>query len=384
VADSVADRYPVSRSARPRPLFRAPSLSSTALHIAVVGYGYWGSKHVRVLTSMPRVTVTVVEPDPDRRAAACEQYPSAGIAADLEHVLGSVDAVLIATPPATHAAMSLTALAAGKPVLVEKPMATSVADAAAMVRTAAERGVTLMVGHTFMYNAAVRKLKQIIDSGDLGRILYVDSARLGLGRYQSDCNVIWDLAPHDISILAYLLDEFPRKVSVWAHRNVGASHADVAYIRLGFEESQTNAFVRVSWLDPFRARRATVVGDRQMVVYDDTSDTDRLRVYDIGADLGGSDDRDHAFPVSFRRGDILSPYIDFTEPLLVQDSHFVECVRSGAAPITPGGFGLAVVQVLAAADRARRNGNTALIPADPTELPALPGPVNLPGLEVVS
>ncbi len=365
MSDPVSDRF---RSARHRlaaahPL-RVPRLAS-ALHIAVVGYGYWGSKHVRVLTSLPDVAVTVVERDPTARAAAADQYPAAGIASELHDVLDSVDAVLVATPPASHVEVSLAAIRAGKHVLVEKPMATSVQDAQTMVDAAAEHGVTLMVGHTFLYNAAVRKLRDVVHSGALGRILYVDSARLGLGRYQADCDVLWDLAPHDISILAYLFDEFPQTVSVWAHRNVGTSHADVAYMRLGFDESQINAFIRVSWLDPFRCRRATVVGDRQMAVYDDTSDSDRLRIYDVGPDMDARDLHAHAFPVSFRRGDIVSPYIDFVEPLLVQDSHFVECVRDGLAPLTPGTFGLGVVQVLAAADRARRAGAPTLISAIP-------------------
>jgi predicted dehydrogenase len=352
--------------------------------VAVVGYGYWGAKHVRVLTSLPGLTVTVVERDPAQRAAARVQYPSAGITGRLDEVLRAVHAVVIATPPGTHASLALAAIRAGKHVLVEKPMATTERDAEAMVCAAADHGVTLMVGHTFLYNAAVTKLKEIVDSGALGRILYIDSARLALGRYQPDCNVIWDLAPHDISILAYLLDEFPQTVSVWAHRNVGASHADVAYVRLGFDESQINAFIRVSWLDPYRCRRATVVGERQMVVYDDTSDSERLRIYDIGADVDDHDVHAHAWPVSFRRGDILSPYIDFTEPLLVQDEHFVDCLRSGRQPRTPGSFGLAVVRVLAAADRARRTASTALIPAEEPDPTIRSVPVGAPGLEVVS
>lgn len=383
--DSASERFRTARnrfSPRPVALSRPPRERRPAVHVAVVGYGYWGSKHVRVLTSLPDVAVTVVEPDAAARGAAAVQYPAAGIAAELSEVLPAVDAVLVATPPASHVTLCLQAIRAGKHVLVEKPMTTTVADAERVVAAAAARGVTLMVGHTFLYNAAVRKLKEIVRSGALGRILYVDSARLGLGRYQADCDVLWDLAPHDISILAYLLDEFPQTVSVWAHRNVGTAHADVAYMRLGFEQSQINAFIRVSWLDPYRCRRATVVGDRQMVVYDDTSDSDRLRVYDVGPDVEENDLHAHAWPVSFRRGDIVSPYIDFVEPLLVQDRHFVDCIRDGITPLTPGSFGLGVVEVLAAADRARRAGGPAFISPITTDVETTATPHGIE-LEVV-
>ena len=168
----------------------------------------------------------------------------------LDEVQDELDAVVIATPPRSHGPVALQALRAGLHTMVEKPLATSVAVAEALVETADAAGLTLMVGHTFEYNAAVWKLKQIISSGELGRILYIDTARLSLGRYQNDCNVIWDLAPHDISIVSYLLGEFPETASVWAQRNVGDVHADVAYLRLDFPRASAPAFVHVSWLDP--------------------------------------------------------------------------------------------------------------------------------------
>lgn len=371
------DQSRLNGDGRPGPQMPAPPSLQT--RIAVVGYGYWGSKHVRVLTSLPGVAVTVVDSVPARRAEAAVQYPSADVCADLDEALECVDAVLVATPPGTHAEVSLRAIRAGRHVLVEKPMATSVHDAEAMVAAAAAADVQLMVGHTYLYNAAVRKLKEIVLSGELGRVLYVDSARLGLGRYQSDCNVVWDLAPHDISILAFLLDELPQTVSVWAHRNVGDLQADVAYLRLGFEGAKINAFVRVSWLDPYKCRRATVVGDRKMVVYDDMSDSDRLRIYDINVDPDAAHlhGEMHAMPVSFRTGDIVSPYINFAEPLLVQDSHFLDCIRTGRRPDTPGTFGLDVVRVLAAIDLAHRSGNAVLLPA------TTPARSAAPALEVV-
>lgn len=322
--------------------------------IAVVGYGYWGSKHVRVLSTIPGVSVTVVDPDPGRLAEAAAHYPAAHLSDNLSTALGEVDAVVIATPPGTHAALAFQALEAGRHVLVEKPLTTSVRDAELLVETAARRGVQLMVGHTFEYNAAVWKLRELVRSGALGRILYVDTARLSLGRYQSDVNVIWDLAPHDISIVSYVLDELPTSTEVWSHSNISSQHPDVAYLRLDFERSDVKAYVHVSWLSPNKVRRVTVVGEKKMAVYDDLSDTERIRVYDIGVDIDSIDTPAdaHTMPVSYRTGDIVSPYIRFDEPLMLQDQHFVDCIRTGARPNTPGERGLAVVEALAATDAA--------------------------------
>jgi predicted dehydrogenase len=333
------------------------------VRVAVVGYGYWGSKHMRVLSSMPGVQVTIVEQDAERIAEAQRAYPAAEAARHLDEVIGRVDAVVVATPPSAHAPVALQALRNGRHALVEKPLATTVEDAQAMVDAAAANGVHLMAGHTFEYNAAVWKLKELIDSGELGRILYIDAARLSLGKYQRDCNVIWDLAPHDISIASFLLDEVPRTTWVWAKRHVGNRHADVAYLRLDFEKAATHAFVHVSWLDPCKVRRVTVVGDRKMAVYDDMSDNERIRVYDIGVDPADPDDHgeSHAMPVSYRTGDIVSPFIQFNEPLLVQDSHFIECIRTGAKPNTSGERGLDIVRVLAATDVAEATGRPAFV-----------------------
>jgi predicted dehydrogenase len=333
------------------------------VRVAVVGYGYWGSKHMRVLSSMPGVQVTIVDQDAERIAEAKRAYPAAEAAGRLDEVIGRVDAVVVATPPSAHAAVALQALRSGRHALVEKPLATTVEDAQAMVDAAAANGVHLMVGHTFEYNAAVWKLKELIDSGELGRILYIDAARLSLGKYQRDCNVIWDLAPHDISIASFLLDEIPRATWVWAKRHVGNRHADVAYLRLDFEKAATHAFVHVSWLDPCKVRRVTVVGDRKMAVYDDMSDNERIRVYDIGVDPADPDDHgeSHAMPVSYRTGDIVSPFIQFNEPLLVQDSHFIECIRTGTKPNTSGERGLDIVRVLAATDVAEATGRPAFV-----------------------
>jgi predicted dehydrogenase len=328
--------------------------SGRATRIAVVGYGYWGAKHVRVLSSTPDVAVSVVDADGDRLTEAEHRHPAAQLAPALDDVLDDVHAVVVATPPHTHAALALRALEAGRHVLVEKPLTTSVEDGEALVEAAARRAVCLMVGHTFEYNSAVWKLRDLVRSGALGRILSVDSARLSLGRYQSDVNVIWDLAPHDISIVSHILGEMPQATAVWAHRNIGGPHEDVAYLRLDFERARTQAFLHVSWLNPNKVRQVTVVGEKMMAVYDDMSD-ERLRIYDIGVDLQRIDEpvAAHALPVTYRTGDIVAPYIPFNEPLLVQDQHFVDCVRTGRPAQTPGERGLDIVRVLASIDDLR-------------------------------
>ena len=324
------------------------------VRVAIAGYGYWGSKHVRVLSTIPDVAVTVVDPRPERRSQAAAHYPSSRVAERLDDVLEDVDAVVVATSPSSHTDLASRALQAGRHVLVEKPLSTSSEDAEMLVELAEQRGAILMVGHTFEYNPAVWKLRELVRSGALGNILYVDSARLSLGRYQRDVNVIWDLAPHDISIASFVLDDIPSATAVWAQCNIGTRHADVAYLRLDFPRARTQAFVHVSWLSPNKVRRVTVVGEKMMAVYDDLSDNERIRVYDIGVDTETIDDpaAAHGLPVSYRTGDIISPFIPFQEPLLLQDEHFVDCIRNGTQPRTPGRRGLEIVRVLAATDSA--------------------------------
>ena len=332
--------------------------------VAVVGYGYWGCKHVRVLNGRPDVSVVVVDESEERRAAAAMLHRGIRTASCLTDALDDVDAVIVATPPSTHAKLALIALHAGRHVLVEKPLATSSAEAAEMVAEAAEAGVVLMAGHTFEYNSAVRKLKEVVGSGALGRVLYIDAARLSLGRYQPDVDVVWDLAPHDISILSYLLDELPSDVSVWKQRSIGSPFADVAYLRLGFSRAATHAVVHLSWLDPCKVRRVTVVGDERMAVYNDLSDNERIRIYDTGVDVDLAADgvAPGSMPVTYRSGDIVSPYLHFHEPLQVQDEHFVECLRTGSPPRTPGERGMEILRVLEAADAAAVSGRAERVP----------------------
>jgi len=319
------------------------------LRVGVVGCGYWGANHLRVLQQLPDVTdVVAVEPRPERRAELIKAAVGVRPFPDLESALPYLDAVVVATPPLQHSTVALQALLAGKHVLVEKPMTTSSVTARRLIDEASARHLTLMVGHTFEYNAAVWKLREVIESGELGQLYYIDAARLNLGIYQRDVNVMWDLAPHDISILNYLLRSTPGSVQAWASRNAQFAQEDVAYLRLGYDNPSVRAQIHVSWLDPCKVRRVTVVGSRKMAVYNDLGDQEKLRIYDKGLVLPEHGGNGHP-PLSYRQGDISSPYIDFREPLRVQDEHFVECVRTGRRPRSDGESGFNVVRVLEAA-----------------------------------
>jgi predicted dehydrogenase len=327
------------------------------MRVGVVGCGYWGSRHARVLQTVRGVErVVLIDTDHDRRAALVPLLSHSATFPSLEAALDDVDAVVVATPPSTHVKLALDALAAGKHVLVEKPMATSTADARRLLDAAARLPLTLMVGHTFEYNAAVRRLRGIVEEHGLGNLHYIDSARLNLGLYQADVNVVWDLAPHDVSIVNYLLRTTPSTVQAWASCHAHAGLEDVAFIRLLYPQLNLSANIHVSWLDPCKVRRVTVVGSQRMAVYNDLADEQRIRVYDKGV-VAGTGDQDLAgVPMSYRCGDITSPYIDFQEPLMVQDSHFLDCIRSGARPLTDGHNGLAVVRILEAANLSLRTG----------------------------
>jgi predicted dehydrogenase len=265
--------------------------------------------------------------------------------AEIEEALPHVDAVVIATPPASHAPLALKAIAAGKHVLVEKPMATTIDAARMIVDAAAAAGVVLMPGHTFEHNAAVHKLRDLVRGGDLGRLFYLDSARLNLGLYQTDVNVIYDLAPHDISISNFVLGALPTTVTVWASRHVHPEHEDVAFMRLDYSDLGVRSHIHVSWLDPRKVRRITAVGSRKMVVYDDMADEERIRVYDKSATPPEGGEAPLS-GVAYHLGEIVAPYVPFAEPLAVQDQHFIDCIANGTPPCVDGSSGLAVVQVL--------------------------------------
>jgi predicted dehydrogenase len=320
-----------------------------SLSVAVVGCGYWGSKHVRVLHAIPQVgRVIAVDEQEDRLASLQKVFPALLGFSSMKPALREADAVIIATPPTTHVALALQAMAAGKNVLVEKPLATSSIDARRMVDEAGERSVVLMAGHTFEHNAAVWKLRELVRSNELGRIHYIDSARLNLGLYQSDVNVLWDLGPHDVSIFNHVLGAKPSVVEAWGSRHAHRHLEDVAHVRLLYLEPEVTGTIHLSWLDPCKVRRVTVVGSRKMAVYDDLALDERIRVHDKGVEIQEGANL-QAQPMTYRYGEIRSPYLSFEEPLHVQDRDFVRCCIDGERPRTDGENGLAVVEVLEAA-----------------------------------
>jgi predicted dehydrogenase len=328
------------------------------MRIGVLGCGYWGSKHLRVLQHVGGVDqVVAIDSREDRRLSLQRSFPSLPSFRDLALALPHVDALVIATPPSTHLSLALQGLRAGKHVLVEKPMTTSTASARRLIDEAETASLTLMVGHTFEYNAAVWKLHDVTTSGELGDVYYIDTARLNLGLYQSDINVIWDLAPHDISIINHLLRSKPTTVQSWGSSHAHAYLEDVAYLRMHYPELGIIAQIHVSWLDPCKVRRVTVVGSKKMAVYNDLADQERLRIYDKGVVAASEQNALHGgLPMSYRYGGIFSPFISLQEPLRIQDQHFLECIRTGRRPLTDGENGLAVVEVLEAATLSLRQG----------------------------
>ena len=322
-------------------------LLSDGIRVGVVGVGYWGSRHVRVLRSTTGVASVAGIDQRYIRIDNGEQEADHGIVAyaSLEEALPHVDAVIIATPPATHAPLGLEAIAAGKHVLIEKPLAITTEDAWSLVEASDAAGVVLMPGHTFEHNAAVHKLRDLVRRGQLGRLFYLDCARLNLGLYQTDVNVILDLAPHDISIANFVLGSRPTTVTAWGSRHVHPEHEDVAYLRLDYADLGVRVHLHVSWLDPHKVRRITAVGSKKMVVYNDMADGERIRIYDKSAVPPDGGDGPLC-QVAYHLGDVVSPFVAFAEPLAVQDQQFIDCIASGSRPSVDGSSGLAVVQAL--------------------------------------
>jgi len=321
--------------------------NSDEIRVAVVGIGYWGSRHVRVLRSTTGVATVAGVDQRFSEIGDGGQEIDHGVTAYacIDDALPNVDAVIIATPPASHASLGLQAIEAGKHVLIEKPMATTTEAARHLIDAANSAGVLLMPGHTFEHNAAVHKLREIVSTGQLGRLFYLDCERLNLGLYQTDVNVIFDLAPHDISIANFLLGAQPTTVTAWASRHVHPEHEDVAYVRLDYSDLGVRATLHLSWLSPEKVRRITAVGSQKMVVYNDMADGDRIRVYDKSA-MPPSEADGPLSQVAYHLGDIVSPFVAFAEPLAVQDQHFIDCIINGSRPSVDGSSGLAVVRAL--------------------------------------
>ncbi len=328
--------------------------------VGVVGYGYWGPNLARNFYELPSAElVAVADAKPERLKQAQGKYPQLIAKTDYRELFDlGLDAVVVATPPATHYQIAKECLEHNLHVLVEKPITLKSTDAEELVELAAARGLTLMVGHTFEYNGAVHALKKYIDSGELGEIYYLDTARLNLGLFQRDSNVMWDLAPHDISILLYLLGKKPVSVSAQGMACVFDGIYDVAYVNLVFP-GNVSAYVHVSWLDPCKVRRITVVGSKKMAVYNDVESENKIKIYDKGVNTHEYTNGSFGeFQCSYHSGDITIPSIRFTEPLREECQHFIESIVNQTEPSSDGRDGLEVVKILETAQHSMSNGQT--------------------------
>jgi len=324
--------------------------------------------------------------NPQRLTHLKSLYPEVEGIMDYEHMLNGagLDAIVIATSVKYHYAMARQSLLAGKHTFIEKPMASSSAECEELIEIAESKGVVLMIGHTFLYSAPVRKIKEIILSGDVGEIRYISARRLNLGLFQKDINVAWDLAPHDISIILELMDEFPIRINCQGNAHITPGIEDVTSMSLTFPNNRF-ATIQNSWLDPRKVREMTIVGSKRMVVYDDVASLEKLRVYDSRVDVPPHYDTFAEFQYAYHYGDMYVPYIKQEEPLKIECQHFLDCIRQGLTPLTNGEQGLKLVKILEAASASlKRNGasiNLNLTARDASETPAwAPAPAPAPQL----
>jgi predicted dehydrogenase len=324
------------------------------LNVAQIGVGYWGPNLLRNFVANKRCHVTkVVDLSRERRHYVQELYPSIAVTDDADQVFQDplIHAVVIATPVATHFNLAMKALAAGKHILVEKPMARSVAEVEQIGNLSEKKQLVAMVGHTFLYNGAVQYVKTVIDSGELGDIRYIYSQRLNLGRIRSDVDALWNLAPHDISIIQYWLgDPTPLSVTKQGIDYIQKDVHDVVFMNIIYP-NKIMANIHVSWLDPHKVRRITVVGSKKMVVYDDMAEN-KIAIFDKGIDRIAELGRDMDFDnpnfqtFNYRSGDVLLPKINFLEPLKAQSEHFLDCIENATKCITGIEHAKKVVEIL--------------------------------------
>ena len=327
------------------------------VRIGVIGYGYWGPNLVRNFVECPETEVVgVADLNPDRLALIGRRYPAVQTTTDYVELLRNpeIDAIAISTPVTSHFPLAMEALKAGKHVLVEKPMTASSEQGMRLIEEAERRKLVLMVDHTFVYTAAVRKIRDLIDQDSLGQIYYYDSTRVNLGLFQHDVDVIWDLAVHDLSIMEYILPESPVAVSATGISHVAGAAENIAYVT-AFYESSLIAHLNVNWLSPVKVRRTLIGGSRKMVVYDDTESSEKVKLYDKGITVKNGPESVYKLLVGYRSGDMYCPQLDVTEGLRVEAQHFADCIENGKTPLTDGYAGLRVVSVLEAATESMKN-----------------------------
>ncbi|MCA9751393.1 MAG: Gfo/Idh/MocA family oxidoreductase [Gemmatimonadetes bacterium] len=329
---------------------------SEAIGLAVVGTGYWGPNLVRNAAGAPGANLTAIcDLDADRLARIGRLYPGTRQTRDFAEVLTAEDvqAIVIATPAASHHDLAKRAMEAGKDVLVEKPLALTVEECRDLVAVAKATNRVLMTGHTFLFNAAVAMIKDRVDSGEIGELLYVYSSRVNLGRVRQDVNALWNVAPHDISIVNHVLGEEPIRVTATGRAYLQPGIEDVAFAVFEYPGGAL-AHVHSSWLDPSKVRKTTFVGTQKMIVYDDIESEGKVKIYDKGVRRTGPETEYGEFQLRLHSGDIYIPKITFTEPLAEEIGHFVRCCRDRSRPISDGRNGLVVVAALEAAQRSMR------------------------------
>ena len=333
----------------------------TKPNVGVVGCGYWGPNLIRNFNALPECNLKAVcDTDKGRLAMIAESYPNVETHTSYDIFLNDadLDAVVIAVPVRHHFDLAVRSLTAGKHTLIEKPMATTVDECKKLIDLAAQKNLTLMVGHTFMYSPVVKKIKEIVDSGEIGQIHYISSRRLNLGLYQKDINVVWDLAPHDLSIILYLMKTSPSEINCRGKTTCNANIPDVSNMTLVFAD-EGFATIHNSWLDPRKVRDMAIVGDGKMIVYDDLEQHEKIKIYDMRVDPQSEPNESR---VSYHYGDMWAPYITPSEPLRVECAHFIDCIVTGKEPITNGANGLEIVKILTLASESMQNsGNNLLI-----------------------
>lgn len=349
------------------------------LSIGVVGLGYWGPNLARNFSQLPGCRLgALCDLDSERLGKMGPLHPGVARFSSFDMMLegADLDAVVVATPVPSHFRLAKAALLAGKHVLVEKPFASSVAECEILIGLAESRGLTLMVGHTFLYSEPIQMIKRIVDSGDLGEIRYINSQRLNLGLFQKDINVVWDLAPHDISIILHLLDRTPDFVNCQGNAHITPGIEDVSNLSLSFRSGQF-ATVQSSWLEPRKVRQMTIVGTRKMIVYNDIEPMEKIRIYDTRIERPPHYDNFGEFHYSYHYGDSFVPYIKQAEPLRQMCQHFINAILSGLPPLSSGKSGLEVMRILEASSKSLKANGEAVTVASPVVAAAGGNPDNV-------
>lgn len=331
------------------------------IRVGVIGFGYWGPNVARNFNSCPGAKVTAVcDMKPNRLSLAESLYPAAKTFSNPGDLIRSrsVDVVAVVTPVFTHYALARKALNHGKHVFVEKPFTATTAQAEKLVELAARKNLKIMVDHTFLFTGAVRKMRELIEAGELGKLFFYDSVRVNLGLFQHDVNVVWDLAPHDLSIMSYLIKEKPVAVSAHGGVHFQGELEDIAYVTVHFENPNFIAHFHVNWLSPVKVRRTLISGDSKMLLWDDLSADEKVKVYDRGVAMNGKNGQNgvEKILVSYRTGDVHIPRLDGTEALKREVEYLVGCLERNEEPFNDGRAGLEVVRILEAADRSLRKG----------------------------